>query len=70
MQALQSNKSQHVNEILRTYQGLLLDVLEESFGQDKSWQSIRSRVLRLLGDNGLGKRIRELVTSSECGGGQ
>lgn len=62
-------KSRQVNEILRTYQGLILDVLEQNFGDHKNWLGARSRVLRLLGDNGLAKRVQELVDNSQVIGG-
>jgi hypothetical protein len=54
------NKTEQVSEIMRTYTGLVMEVLEQNFGHDKNWQGARSRVLRLLGDNGLSKRVREL----------
>jgi hypothetical protein len=63
------NKFEQVNEIMRTYQGLILDVLEESFGTSPRWQGARSRVLRLLGDNGLSKRVRDIVESGSSSQG-
>jgi hypothetical protein len=63
------NKFEQVNEIMRTYQGLILDVLEESIGASQNWPGIRSRVLRLLGDNGLSKRVKEIVDNSSSNQG-
>lgn len=63
------SKKTQTAEIMRTYQGLILDVLEQNFGEHKSWQGVRSRVLRLLGDNGLSKRVQELVEDVGVTGG-
>lgn len=48
-------KNQSLEEYLKYSRKNLLDLLEASYGQTDSWPLIRSRVLQIFGQNGIGR---------------
>lgn len=56
-----TEKEKKLREALRFYQGFILDGLELNFGDDPAWPSARRTVLKAFGDNGLEKKLREII---------
>ncbi len=46
-----------IQEIMDFYRGVILDAVEQEIGESRQWLFLRSRLLKALGDRGLGGKI-------------
>lgn len=55
-------------DLLDFYRGLVLDAVQVELGDTPSWPHVRSRILKALGDRGLGGKITGLFDAIAFGG--
>lgn len=58
---------QKIEETVRFFQGIVLDSVEQSFGEAKEWYEVRGRILRAFGDRGLSARLCSILESEGYG---
>lgn len=47
------------------YKGLLLSLLEQSYGESKNWPFVRAQVLKIMSDQrGLESKIQEMINQN------
>lgn len=51
-----------VNMVIDQYRAIILDSLEQEYGELESWPYTRRKVLKALGDRGLASRIIEIIS--------
>lgn len=56
-----STKEYEVVKTLDFYRGMLLDYFELKFGEREDWRQIRSQVLKIMGNNGLEQKLKEII---------
>lgn len=60
-----SENSKQAQEVFGFYRGLILDLLEQELGEQKNWNFIRSRILKILSqDRGLEFKILEIIENT------
>ena len=52
---------------IKWYRGLILEEVENAFGDLPQWQSVRSHILNCLGNQGLETRIRYIASQHLAG---
>lgn len=55
---------EEILEIISLTRGHILDTLEIEIGETRSWKSIRSRILKIMGDRGLEGKILKLLSKN------
>lgn len=50
-------------DVVDQYRSMILDPVEQEMGDSPNWKYIRSRLLKALGDRGLGGRIYEVINT-------
>lgn len=61
--ALKGRLERSLLETLDFYRGVILDLSEQSHGESPEWPFVRNRLLKALGERGLGGRIKEVLNS-------
>lgn len=56
-----------LKETLDFYRGLILDAVEAELDDSQNWGSLRSRLLKLLGDRGLESKVLAIFKAFENG---
>lgn len=60
------SEEKKIKEVFSFYRGLILDLLEQELGDQKNWNFIRARILKILSqDRGLEFKILEIINSDD-----
>ena len=63
---MEINTQNQIKETMSLYRGLILDSAEDALENDPVvWGRLRNRLLKILGDRGLEKRLLEIVVVSK-----
>jgi len=54
-------KLSKILEVIDLYRGIVMDSVEQEFGDHPNWKYLRARLLKAFGDRGLTKRVQDIM---------